>query len=59
MLTEGEINRIKRSIGQVFHKLLTLVEVKRAMRVPSYVRSENDTNKIVNFLETQDILKDQ
>lgn len=56
LLTQAEINSIKRSIGSLFHKLLTLAEVKRALRIPSYVRSEKDTNRIVEFLQTQDML---
>lgn len=59
MLTDAEKNRIKRDIGNVFHQLLTLAEVKRAIRIPAYVRSEKDTARIVKLLKSQEIFKDK
>lgn len=47
MLTEAEKNSIKRDIGNVFYNLLTLAEVKRSLRIPSYVRSQKDTDRII------------
>lgn len=51
ILTQAETNRIRRNIGQVFHNILTQAEVKRAIRIQPYVRSEKDIARIVSYLK--------
>ena len=51
LLTESEINRIKRDIGTAFNTLLFQAKVKQLLKIPSYVRTEKETTKIVKFVK--------
>lgn len=51
LLTDSEINRIKRDIAIAFNKLLFQAKVKQLLRIPAYVRKESEVAKLVKFLK--------
>lgn len=59
LLTESEINRIKRNIGDAFRNVLQQAEVKLILKRPPYQRKEHDLDKLVSFLQGYDFLRDQ
>ena len=59
MLTEAEINKIKREIGDVFRRVLQQAEVKLILKKPPHMRKEEEFDKLVKFLMKYDYLTQQ
>lgn len=59
LLTESEINKIKRNIGDAFRKILQQAEIKLILKRPSNHRTESDIDKVISFLQGYHFLANQ
>lgn len=59
LLTESDINTIKRSIGDAFFKVLVQAEVKLILKRQPYQRTEIQIDRLVKFLKTYTFLTDK